>query len=98
MLLASESIVRDHDVSRWRRLAHRGTGPTAARHQGAVRNGYGPACSWEVSSAMMSAAGCVRFASATPCPAHSERAPMSPVVPSSGSAEEYRTIGSPETE
>ena len=41
----------------------------------------------ETSSATMSAAACVVVASATLCPAHSERASMSPVVPSSGIAE-----------
>jgi hypothetical protein len=42
----------------------------------------------EVSSAIMSAAGLVCFASATLCPAHSDSASMSPVVPSTGSADE----------
>ena len=42
----------------------------------------------DVSSATMSAAGWVCFASATLCPAHSDSASMSPVVPSTGSADE----------
>ena len=50
----------------------------------------------ETSSATISAAGCRRLASATLCPAHSDSASMSPVVPTSGGAGEYRTIGSPE--
>ena len=47
----------------------------------------------ETSSATISAAGCRCLASATLCPAHSDSASISPVVPTSGGAGEYRTIG-----
>src|ERR1700683_2039859 len=50
----------------------------------------------ETSSATISAAGCRRLASATLCPAHSDSASISPVVPTIGGAGEYRTIGAPE--
>jgi hypothetical protein len=49
----------------------------------------------ETSSATISAAGCVRSASATPWPAQSERPSMSPSVPCDGVEDEYRVIGMP---
>src|ERR1700729_4514438 len=50
----------------------------------------------ETSSATISAAGWRWLASATLCPAHSDSASISPVVPTIGGAGEYRRIGSPE--
>ena len=55
-----------------------------------------PANSREVSSATISAAGWIVRASPTPCPAHSDSASMSPVVPAIGGAGSYRTMSSPE--
>ena len=49
-----------------------------------------------MSSVTISAAGCDCLASATLCPAHSDSASISPVVPTIGGAGEYRRIGSPE--
>src|SRR5271155_5703380 len=58
--------------------------------------GLGGAYKRETSSATISAAGWDCLASATLCPAHSDIASISPVVPTSGGAGAYRTIGSPE--
>src|SRR5580658_4454243 len=54
--------------------------------------GYRP----ETSSATMSAADCGSRARATLCPAHSEIASISPLVPTIGAAGSYLTISSPE--
>src|ERR1700722_1767057 len=50
----------------------------------------------DTSSATISAAGCVLFASATLCPAHIDSGSISPVVPTIGGAGSYRTIASPD--
>ncbi len=50
----------------------------------------------ETSSATIAAAGCGCLARATLCPAHSEIASISPLVPAMGAAGSYRRISSPE--